>query len=621
MQNVYLLFFLFLLQQNLIAQPVCVLTTCGSTAPTEVSLPGGDFEDAPVAPLDGRITFYAGETYSNWSVLAGSIDLLGPDYADFTDGNPKGASQFIDLNGFEPATIATTLSGLIPGNMYTIELWYAKNDGASSASCNLLVANGAWLNAGWTATNDGGDIWLEKCFTFTAQAGTAELRLVGSSTFTTAGMLLDNITLWRCPTGSPDTTLLSDVTCDPAKAGVFVQNLTNMAGYDSIVINTINLLPTDTLIQTFTTCDPTQTGVTVDVLSNQFGCDSIVLMVTGLLQLSLTVDISDFNGFAVSCSGSTDGSARIVPVSGTPPFSYAWSNGSQNPEITGVSAGNYLVTVTDNKGCSGTAIAVLDEPDPLLVTTTVVGIGCSGASGGSIRIGVTGGATPYRFSLDNMNFQATNIFRDLPEGAYTATTTDANGCSYSEICWIETLVPVEVSLGADITVELGDQTLLQAVVSVAADDLASVLWSISDSMTCSQCLDQLIVPLVTGAYLVRVAANNGCTDADTVLVVVDRSRKIYVPNAFSPNDDGVNDILMIFSKPGAVRQVKSFQIFDRWGEVVFRRENFQPNDPGYGWNGVYRGQAMSPGVYVWVAEIEFVDGVIEVFGGDATVVR
>jgi gliding motility-associated-like protein len=301
--------------------------------------------------------------------------------------------------------------------------------------------------------------------------------------------------------------LLFDASCNPADVGVFMQNLVNQYGCDSIVVTEVNLLPSDAANLTAFTCDPAAAGIFIQNLTNRFGCDSIVTQTVTLLPTDTTL----------------------------------------------------LTRTTCDPAQTGSAVLVLNNQ-----------FGCD-----SVVITVT----------------------KLPP------------------------LPVQVSLGDDITIEMGDQVTLQAVVSIPVDSLASVVWSINDSTACPQCLSQIVMPLISSIYAIQVTADNGCADADTLRVLVDRGRKIYIPNAFSPNDDGINDILMIFSKPGAVRQVKSFQIFDRWGEAVFRQENFQPNDPGFGWDGVYRGKAMSPGVYAWVAEIEFIDGVTEVFSGDATVVR
>ena len=191
--------FCFLMIGKLSAQiPNCVQCCCGN--PTNVGLPGGNFEDPPFAnPI---ITYFAGQTYSTWTVVSGSIDVLGPNYLNWATGNPNGASQFIDLHGNTPGTMATTMTGLTVGDDYTIVLWYSKNAGVASANCQIQVAGGAWLDETWTATNNPAIPWLQKCFTFEAQSASAELRLTGSSPSQAQGMLLDDINLYKCPTKS-----------------------------------------------------------------------------------------------------------------------------------------------------------------------------------------------------------------------------------------------------------------------------------------------------------------------------------------------------------------------------------------------------------------------------------
>ncbi|MBU6340786.1 MAG: gliding motility-associated C-terminal domain-containing protein, partial [Bacteroidetes bacterium] len=75
------------------------------------------------------------------------------------------------------------------------------------------------------------------------------------------------------------------------------------------------------------------------------------------------------------------------------------------------------------------------------------------------------------------------------------------------------------------------------------------------------------------------------------------------------------------AKPGTVKNIRSFQIFDRWGEMVFTQKDFQPNNPEIGWDGKLNGSELSPAVFVWYAEVEFIDGVIELYKGDVTLVR
>jgi hypothetical protein len=178
------------------AQPSCAILNCTCGVPAQVTVPDGNFENPLITP-SLIVTYGAGNSFGAWLVNSGQIDILDPNYGgNWASGNPNGASQFIDLHGLVPGTISTQLVGLIPNKIYTISIWYAKNPGAPSANCNITIANGAWLNQSWTATNNPASGWLQICFSFTALAATAELRLAGSGPLSAGGVLLDDITLW-----------------------------------------------------------------------------------------------------------------------------------------------------------------------------------------------------------------------------------------------------------------------------------------------------------------------------------------------------------------------------------------------------------------------------------------
>ncbi|MCB0653260.1 MAG: gliding motility-associated C-terminal domain-containing protein, partial [Saprospiraceae bacterium] len=95
---------------------------------------------------------------------------------------------------------------------------------------------------------------------------------------------------------------------------------------------------------------------------------------------------------------------------------------------------------------------------------------------------------------------------------------------------------------------------------------------------------------------------------------------VFIPNVFSPNGDGINDYFMINAGP-EVSLVRTFRVFDRWGSALFSESDFLANDIQFAWNGQYRGQQVSPGVYVYFVEIEFTDGHKELLSGEITVVR
>lgn len=102
-----------------------------------------------------------------------------------------------------------------------------------------------------------------------------------------------------------------------------------------------------------------------------------------------------------------------------------------------------------------------------------------------------------------------------------------------------------------------------------------------------------------------------------VVVIIN---EIYVPSVFSPNGDGINDVLGVFGS-AQVDQVNAFRIYDRWGSLVYNFNNFKPGDLSVGWNGTFKTQMLNPGVYVWLADVKFIDGHSEVFTGDVTLVR
>ncbi|MCS6928955.1 MAG: gliding motility-associated C-terminal domain-containing protein [Saprospiraceae bacterium] len=116
--------------------------------------------------------------------------------------------------------------------------------------------------------------------------------------------------------------------------------------------------------------------------------------------------------------------------------------------------------------------------------------------------------------------------------------------------------------------------------------------------------------------------SNGCRASDSRLVVVDKTRFVYIPNVFVPGGGGENGVFYILGRyPHHVTRIRSLRVFDRWGSMVFERYNFEPNDPAQGWDGSVRGSRGLPGVYVYYAEIEFADGEVILYKGDVTIVR
>ena len=127
-------------------------------------------------------------------------------------------------------------------------------------------------------------------------------------------------------------------------------------------------------------------------------------------------------------------------------------------------------------------------------------------------------------------------------------------------------------------------------------------------------------PIVTTVYSVTVSNDFGCTASDDIEVIIESNFDVFLPNAFSPNNDSINEVFMIYAGE-MVAEIKSLQIYDRWGENVFRAQNFQANDPNFGWNGQFKNRQMSPAVFVYWAEVVLLDGQSEIVEGDVLLLR
>ncbi|NJL76472.1 MAG: gliding motility-associated C-terminal domain-containing protein [Saprospiraceae bacterium] len=192
---------------------------------------------------------------------------------------------------------------------------------------------------------------------------------------------------------------------------------------------------------------------------------------------------------------------------------------------------------------------------------------------------------------------------------------DANGCEWDTIITISAPTDLQIDLGEDQVLLLGDQALLELFVN---KPYRSVLWSAStkDTFSCQNCLQQVVSPTTATVYSVQVIDENGCTAQDQVAVYVEQNYAIFFPNAFSPNGDNINDYFFIQSRRNVVAQIEQFQVFDRWGNIVFQKSEWQPNAENEGWDGASNGKIMNPAVFTWVAKIKLLDGQSIIFSGE-----
>ncbi|MEM9819478.1 MAG: gliding motility-associated C-terminal domain-containing protein [Bacteroidota bacterium] len=351
----------------------------------------------------------------------------------------------------------------------------------------------------------------------------------------------------------------------------------------------------------------------VEVSNN--GCpyrDSIVMDFT---EFNLSFDQAD-----VACLGDCNGFSTAVITGNTAPYQYQWNTGNLSESEVDLCPGIYTLTITDDFNCVYENEIVIGEPPALDLDIAIVNVECADDQNGSISISATGGVGPYSYALNDPDDLQTNpVFDRLSGGDYEIFLQDLNGCTVTEIVNVYEPPLVTVYAGEDRTIKLGDETRLVGQVFPYFGQLLE--WTPMDSLSNPLDLITTAQPTSTTLYNLSVTDTiSGCVLADDVLVRVDKVREVYIPNAFSHNADGTNDYFYVFAGEG-VRRVLRFKIFDRWGEVVFAAENVEPNTFKHGWDGTFKGQAMNPGVFVYFAEVEFIDNEVIFYEGDVTLLK
>lgn len=325
----------------------------------------------------------------------------------------------------------------------------------------------------------------------------------------------------------------------------------------------------------------------------------------------------------VLCYGESTGTATAVVSGGVQPYAYLWSNGLSNPGLTQLPSGPLSLMVTDANGCTTTENGNITQPaEPLAGTTLPTDAVCFGENNGRIQIHAEGGTFPYRYALDNRPSNGSPVQIGLQAGTYIPVVTDGNGCTLVlSTVTVAQNPPVMVDLGPDISIELGQTTQLNAVVTGASGTL-EYIWDPTGArwLSCLDCptpdVDTLFYPQY---FSVEVVDELGCTGEDQILVKVYKPRRIFVPTGFTPNNDLNNDLLLVHGQASA--KVLDFRVYDRWGELVYQAGNFVVNDETVGWDGKFRDKDMDPGVYVWVLEVQYLDGEKEVLKGETTLIR
>ncbi len=321
------------------------------------------------------------------------------------------------------------------------------------------------------------------------------------------------------------------------------------------------------------------------------GCtDSVTFVIPP--QHTIIAAISDYAD--ERCAGANDGTATVTVTNGTAPLTYTWNPAeTSQATVTNLSPGDYSVTVLDNDNCS-TIAAVTIAPGDTLVWVDSLTMSDCGLDNGKIDITITEGHAPYTFMWSNGS--SLEDLTAVGQGSYQLQIQDSSGCGYAGTFNIQYLNNLNVNASPDsVSIFVGDGTQLSSSSSVSSSQV-SISWTPSSYLSCTTCANPIASPLVPTEYVVTYTHTSGCYGSDSIKIIIkDPCGTIFVPTAFSPNGDGLNDKCCVMG--GCVAKIHMV-VFDQWGEVIF--ETFAPD---ICWDGTYNGEMVQNDSYVYHVDL------------------
>ncbi|GEM_PF-2778132 len=304
----------------------------------------------------------------------------------------------------------------------------------------------------------------------------------------------------------------------------------------------------------------------------------------------------------IQCFGDTNGMAVVTASGGTPPYNYQWNTSQTTDTIDELIAGTYIVTVTDDNGCTGSDTVTITAPAaPLAVNPTWENISCQYLCDGWITSSVSGGTSPYAYTWNTSPpLQDTALF-DLCPGNYAITVTDDHGCVAAEIFNLVINTTVEASFTTDVTSGFVPLSVNFTFTGLGANSLQ---WDFGDNNTSDQ-QNPTHIYETPGTFEVLLIINSldpdFCSDTTKITIQVEDTSYIVIPNVFTPNSDNYNDYFTVNSH---YVENCTITVFNRWGTVVYGSDNEDIR-----WDGKNKdGSACPEGTYFYTLEAKGKDG-------------
>ncbi len=387
------------------------------------------------------------------------------------------------------------------------------------------------------------------------------------------------------------------------ESGTYRDTVSNTMGCDSVITYDITILESSESSQSIETCDTyawngmmlDSSGVYEFITTNEVGCDSIAR-----LDLTLTAFLD--TQFSV---------ATCRPVS-SPDGEELWTE-----------SGVFVDTLTSILGCDSIITIDLQIGD-VLADWQLMDPTCPDHLVSWLQIDTISHQGPHymiRNEMDTVLISSTPIeITDLPPGENRIQFVSSDSCeSPVSTIQVEELELPEIRLIGPAEIDVCDPpTLYQLETNMPGD----FQWYSNSSLQCDTCSSTEVFSYQEGVIGVDFIAENDCAASDEIQIkLTGLDVQYFIPNVFSPNGDGVNDYFTLFTGRGEVDQIELMQIYDRWGNQLFERQNFNPSIESLGWDGSFRGRPMSIGVYAYQIIYKYCDGSRHRIHGSVTLVK
>ncbi len=304
------------------------------------------------------------------------------------------------------------------------------------------------------------------------------------------------------------------------------------------------------------------------------------------------------------------GDSALINVSGANSFLWTPATGLSSTNTSNAYAKpnastSYLIIGTDINGCIDTA----DVSINLDIPPVDAGLNDSICPGETASL-LASGNTNYLWST-NATTPAINVTPAIST-TYTVSTFNGQCGNYDSVLVFVGSYPA-ANAGLDVTIIQGSSIGLNATGGAAYQ------WSPPTALTCTNCASPIASPTITTVYTVTVTNPGGCTDVDSMIVIVDtlvtniNCDELFIPNFFSPNTDNSNDVFYV--RGGCIKDFH-LEIYDRWGKKVF-----ETTDVTIGWDGKYKGELLTNAVFVYQVKLEFDNGDKKSLSGNITLLR